>query len=98
VLLLALRHGYGGVAEGFRQPPWLWLGGVMGVVIVSTITLAGPRIGTFATVGLLMAGQLSAGVVIDALGLLGAERVPLTWTRGVGLVLLAAGAALALRR
>ncbi len=97
-ILLVARHGFGGVVDGFREPPWLWLGGLMGVIVVSSITLAGPRIGTFATVGLLMAGQLAMGVVIDALGLLGTQRVPLTWTRAAGLVLLAVGAALAVRR
>jgi bacterial/archaeal transporter family-2 protein len=97
-VILVTRHGYGGVVAGFREPPWLWLGGVMGVIIVSSITLAGPRIGTFATVGLLMAGQLGMGVVIDALGLFATERVPVSWTRALGLVLLACGAVLAVRR
>jgi len=97
-VVLVARQGVGGVAAGFREPPWLWLGGVMGVVIVSSITFAGPRIGTFATVGLLMAGQLAVGAAIDALGMFGLERVPLTWTRGAGLALLAAGALLVLRR
>jgi transporter family-2 protein len=97
-IVLVARHGYGGVAAGFHEPPWLWLGGVMGVIIVSSITLAGPRIGTFATVSLLMAGQLGMGVVIDALGLFATERVPVSWTRALGLVLLAGGAFLAVRR
>jgi transporter family-2 protein len=97
-VLLLVRHGLGGVVDGFRQPPWLWLGGVMGVIIVSSITLAGPRIGTFATVGLLMAGQLAMGMAIDAFGLFTAERVPVNWTRALGLVLLAIGAALAAKR
>jgi bacterial/archaeal transporter family-2 protein len=90
--------GLGGVAAGLRQPPWLWLNALMGAIVVTSITFASPRLGTFATIGLLIAGQLAMGVVIDALGLFGLERIPLNWPRVLGVVLLAAGAALALRR
>jgi uncharacterized membrane protein YdcZ (DUF606 family) len=38
------------------------------------------------------------GVVIDALGLFGLERIPVGWERVVGLVLLAGGAVLVLQR
>jgi transporter family-2 protein len=95
---LAAGRGVGGVSAGLHQPPWLWLTGVMGAVVVGTIAYAPSRIGTFATIALLIAGQLTAGVVIDALGLLGSDRIPLTVTRVGGLALLAAGAALVLRR
>ena len=50
------------------------------------------------TIGLLIAGQLVMGVVIDALGLFGLQRIPLTPARLAALVLLAAGAVLVLRR
>ena len=33
----AARGGLGGVASGFKQPAWMWLGGLMGFVIVSAI-------------------------------------------------------------
>ena len=92
------RQGLGGVAEGFRVAPWLWLGGVMGAIVITTISYAPQRIGTFATIGLLIAGQLVAGAAIDALGLFGLEKIPLTIHRVVGLVLLSGGALLVLRR
>ncbi len=95
---VVVRQGLGGVAEGFRVPPWLWLGGLMGAIVVTTISYAPQRIGTFATIGLLIAGQLVAGAVIDALGLFGLEKIPLTLHRIVGLVLLSVGALLVLRR
>jgi transporter family-2 protein len=88
----------GGVAPGLQQPPWLWLTGVMGAVVVVAITYGPSRIGTFATIALLIAGQLAAGAAIDSLGLLGSGRIPMTLSRAGGLVLLAAGAALVLRR
>jgi bacterial/archaeal transporter family-2 protein len=97
-LVLVARQGFGGVVEGFRAPPWLWLGGVMGAIVVSSITFTAPRIGTFATIGLLIAGQLAMGVVIDYYGLFGLERIPLTAARVAGLLLLAGGALLVLKR
>jgi bacterial/archaeal transporter family-2 protein len=97
-VLLVARQSVGGVGEGLRAPPWLWLGGAMGAIVVTTITFTAPRIGTFATIGLLIAGQLAMGVVIDAFGLFGTERIPVTAARVAGLALLAAGAVLVLKR
>ena len=94
---LVARNGIGVVAS-FREPPWLWIGGLMGAIVVTAITYSPPRIGTFATIGLLVASQLAMGVVIDALGLFGLERIPISWERIVGLTLLAGGAVLVLKR
>jgi transporter family-2 protein len=99
VVMLAVALGRGGsVASAIHQPRWLWLGGLFGAVIVVAIAYAPPRIGTFATVALLIAGQLVAGALIDAFGWLGSPRIPVTVTRFAGLVLVAAGAALTLKR
>ena len=96
--VVATRGGLGGVGAGIRQPPWLWTAGAMGAIVVTTITFAAPRIGTFATIGLLIAGQLAMGVLIDAFGLFGLERIPVTPARIAGLLLLAVGALLVLKR
>jgi bacterial/archaeal transporter family-2 protein len=97
-LLLALRQSLGGFTEAARSPWWLWTGGLMGVVVVFSITYSAPRIGAAATIGILIAGQLAMGVAIDRFGLFGLERVALTWPRALGVVLLAVGAALSLSR
>ncbi len=96
-LLVAARSA-GAYAAALREPPWLWIGGVMGVFIVFAITVAGARIGTAATVGLLIAGQLAMGAVIDRFGLFGSEPIALSWPRLLGIALLAVGAALSLHR
>jgi bacterial/archaeal transporter family-2 protein len=99
VVVLALALGRGGsIVAAIHQPAWLWLGGLFGAVIVLAIAYAPPRIGTFATVALLIAGQLVAGALIDAFGWMGSPKIPVTVARVAGLVLVAAGAALTLRR
>lgn len=97
-IVLVTRQSFGGVLVGLREPPWLWLNAVMGAIVVLTITFTAPRIGTFATIGLLIAGQLAMGVLIDYYGLFGLERIPLSAARIVGLLLLAGGALLVLKR
>jgi transporter family-2 protein len=96
-IAVAGRNG-AGIAAALREPPWLWLGGLLGAIVVTAITFSPPRIGTFATIGLLVAAQLAMGAVTDALGLFGLERIPLSWERVVGLALLAGGAVLVLKR
>ena len=97
VILLVVRGSLDGFAASARQPPWLWLGALMSLLIVFTITLAGARIGTAATIGIIIAGQLVMAALIDRFGFFGADRIGLGWARLTGLALLAAGAALSLR-
>jgi bacterial/archaeal transporter family-2 protein len=98
VLLLVARRSANAYADAFRQPWWMLLGGVCGLLIVFTVTYAGPRIGVAATVGILIAGQLAAGAAIDKWGLFRSEKIPLHWPRLLGIGLLAVGAALSLRK
>jgi transporter family-2 protein len=96
---VAIGRGFGDIATGFHQPVWLWiLAGVLGATVVTALTFAPPRIGTFGTFALVIGGQLAASLLIDSLGLFGVDRVPVTVTQAAGLVLLAGGAALVLRR
>ena len=99
VVILVLAHqSLDGFAQAVHQPWWMLLGGLMGLLIVFTVTYAGPRIGVAATVGILIAGQLAMGAAIDRWGLFGSDRIALHWPRVLGIALLAAGAALSLRK
>jgi bacterial/archaeal transporter family-2 protein len=96
--LLVVKQGFEGMGGVVRQPVWLWSGGALGFVVVLAITVATPRIGVTATIGVLIALNLAVAGVVDHLGLFGFDRTPLTWPRIAGIVLLAAGAALALSK
>jgi len=96
--LLAARRSVTGFADAAHQPAWLWLGGLMGAFVVLTITYAGPRLGTTATVAVFLVGQFVAAAVVDRYGLFGLERIAIGWPRVTGLTLLAIGAALTLKK
>jgi transporter family-2 protein len=98
VILVLARGSVAGFERAVHQPWWMLLGGVMGLLIVFTVTYSGPRIGVAATVGILIAGQLVMGAAIDRWGLFGSERIALHWPRLLGIALLAVGAALSLKK
>jgi bacterial/archaeal transporter family-2 protein len=98
VILLLARRSAAGYERALHQPWWMLLGGVMGLLIVFTVTYAGPRIGVAATVGILIAGQLAMGAAIDRFGLFGSAKIALHWPRLIGIALLGLGAALSLKK
>jgi bacterial/archaeal transporter family-2 protein len=98
LILLVARMGPGGIGGAFRTPAWMWLGGLMGLTVVLSITFAQPRIGATATIGILIAGQLVMGALIDRYGLFGVDQIAISTPRAVGIVLLGIGAALSLVR
>lgn len=98
VILLAARRSLDGLRAGLSGPKWLLLGGLMSAVIVLSITVAGPRIGVVATTAVLIAAQFALATLIDRFGWFGVNALPISLARIAGLVLLAAGAALTLKR
>jgi transporter family-2 protein len=90
---IALWAATGGTRAFFPSgTSWtLYLGGLFGFVIVASLTVAFPRIGAAYAVALMVAGQCIAALAIDHFGLMGMPRDPLTVTRAVGVMLVAAG-------
>jgi transporter family-2 protein len=98
IALLVWERSFAGLRAAAHEPAWLWIGGVMSVFIIFAVTIGPPRIGVTATVAVVIAGNLVSAAIIDRFGLFGVERVGLGWSRVLGFVLLALGAALTLRR
>jgi transporter family-2 protein len=97
-MLIVARRSVSGYTHALHQPWWVLSGGVLSLMIVFTITYAGPRIGVAATVGILIAGQLVMGAAIDRFGLFGSQHIGLHRPRLLGIALLAVGAALSLKK
>jgi transporter family-2 protein len=98
VVLLVAKQSVRGLADVVREPVWLWTGGALSVLIIVGITVGPPRIGLAATIGTIIALNLGVAALIDRFGWFGYERIPIGWTRILGLVLLGAGAALSLHK
>ncbi|MGQ9851609.1 MAG: DMT family transporter, partial [Aggregatilineaceae bacterium] len=82
-----------------RSVPWYALvSGVGGLVILSAVSYAIPRVGTVATVTtLIVAGQLLLSVMLDHFGLFGMEVRHLDLSRLIGLSVLFVGVWLTVR-
>lgn len=73
------------------EPAWIWVGGLLGVIGLTTNIFVFPKIGGVQAVILPIAGQIVMGLVIDAWGLFSAPQQAMTPLRLVGAVLVAAG-------
>jgi bacterial/archaeal transporter family-2 protein len=97
VLSLLLRGGLG-FGQLDRAPWWALTGGLLGAVYVSVALLAVRTLGASGLTAVVIAGQLAISVVIDRFGLLGVARQQVGVERILGLVLLAAGVLLVVRK
>ncbi|MFP4032006.1 MAG: DMT family transporter [Desulfococcaceae bacterium] len=99
VLLVIALSTPGGDLRAIPTARWWELtGGFLGALFVATTILAVPRIGTTATMAIIITAQLSMGMLLDHFGLFGLRHIPLDLRRLAGVALLALGVALILRR
>jgi bacterial/archaeal transporter family-2 protein len=83
---------------GARNLHWsLFLGGTVVASYILAMTMLAPRIGIGNAVMLVLLGQLVSAALIDHIGLLGTSSHPMTLTRFIGLLGMAAGAFIAIR-
>jgi transporter family-2 protein len=97
VIALVFGNGFGRLGEALHIPWYYLLGGVLGAAYVTTVLLSVREIGAGSVAAATIAGQLTASVVVDQLGILGLEQRSLTLARVVGLALLASGVFLVVR-
>lgn len=95
VVMLAGRGNLRGLAT---VSWWELTGGFLGAFFVTLTIICVPRLGTTAVMAAIITGQLVTGALLDHFGLFGLRQLPLTPLRLAGMVLLAAGAALVIRR
>ena len=100
-LLLAaivLVAGQIGGVSGAGEVRWYYLlGGVLGAAYVFTVLVTVTSIGAGGVAAATITGQLTASVILDRLGVLGLEEVPLSPERIAGVALLLAGTFLIVR-
>jgi transporter family-2 protein len=97
LLALVFGGGFGQLAEA-RHLSWYYLfGGVLGAAYVTTVLVTVRTLGAGGVTAATIAGQLSAAVVVDQLGILGVTKHAVTVPRIAGIALLAAGTFLVVR-
>lgn len=79
------------------QPWHLFLGGLFMAFYVLSVTWIAPRFGVGNAVFCVLLGQMVSAGLIDQFGLFGAKVNPITLTRGLGILTMAAGLALVQR-
>ena len=79
------------VREITQNPPWIWLGGVCAIIIVTLNIVCVPKLGAAGNVMILNFGQIVTGLVIDHFALFGADKVSMSFTRLAGAILVMAG-------
>ena len=84
----------GTVAE---NPPWIWLGGVCAIIIVTLGILCVPKLGAAGNVMVLNFGQIVTGLVIDHFALFGSEEARMSLTRLAGAIMVFGGLILVTR-
>lgn len=74
-------------------PWWHAIGGIATAIYVASTIVLFPRLGAVVTVGLFIAGQMLASLVLDTLGVLGVPRQPPDAATVIGTLAVLAGAA-----
>ncbi len=92
------KGGLGGLSSVGKAPWWALIGGLLGAIYVTVALVAVRSLGASGLTAVVIAGQLAISVVIDRFGLLGVARQQIGAARILGLVLLAVGVALVVRR
>jgi len=86
-----------GIFQLLKQVPWyLYLGGLIGVIITYTVVISIPKLGVAVATTAIVAAQVMTAVMIDHLGFSGLEEVPFNWLKLLGLFFLVTGVRLLL--
>lgn len=95
--IVILSGKAGGIGSTFEVNWYYLIGGLLGAIYVTNALLAVSVIGAGGVAALTVAGQLTASVTIDRLGLFGLDQVALSPERLAGVALLLVGTVLILR-
>ncbi|WP_037285493.1 DMT family transporter [Saccharibacillus sacchari] len=74
--LLWLFFGKGEISQIKRAPKWSLLGGLLGVVYLTSIVISVPFVGVGVTMVAVIIGQMVMSMVIEHYGWLGSEPTP----------------------
>jgi transporter family-2 protein len=77
-----------------ETPWWAWVGGILGGVFILLVILLLPSLGAATLLALVVAGQMSAAVVMDHFGAFGLTQHSVSISRLLGVALIISGVVL----
>ncbi len=92
LLLVVSKQAMPGLALYSTISWYKFVGGLLGVFIVTNAIVSVQEIGAANMYVLIIAGQLTTAVIMDHLGVLGLKENPVTIQKIIGILLLVAGA------
>lgn len=88
----------GGNLQAWRNVPWYaLLAGLLGLVIIGSLSYAVPRLGLIVTFTIFVATQFVLGAIFDHFGLFGAEIRPFNTQKLIGTIIVLFGVWLIIR-
>ena len=90
-LAAALRDPVPPASVAARIPWWAWSGGLFGGIYIALAIVLLPRLGAATFVGLLVAGQMAASLLVDEFGFLGLAQRSADAHKLVGMALIVLG-------
>ncbi|HEV2772315.1 MAG TPA: DMT family transporter [Thermoleophilaceae bacterium] len=96
-IVLLFAGAYGGVGGAHGLAWFYFAGGLLGAVYVTTALITVRTLGAGAVTAATVTGQLVTSIAVDRLGAFGLTERPVSWSRLLGVALLAAGPFLVVR-
>jgi len=90
VMVLA-RVGAPNLSNLAQAPRWIWIGGIVGAIYVTSTLMLAPKLGAAGFITAAIAGQMLASIIIDQWGLVGFPQKPVSLLRLAGLCLIFLG-------
>ena len=91
LILYPLGLGKGNITKLVEAPWYIFLGGVLIVLITYGVAASIPHVGVANATTAIVAAQVTTAVVIDHFGLFGTQAIPFSWWKILGLAFLATG-------
>ena len=88
---LVIRRALPDIGSVLNAPWWMYTGGLLGAGFVLASVILTPRLGAATTIGLFLAGQVIASIIIDHFGLFRVAVQEATAPRLLGALLVVAG-------
>lgn len=91
LVTMVVRPTLPGTAQLARVPWWQWTGGLLGAAYVAAAIVLAPKLGAAALLATIVAGQMTASLLLDHYGLFGFPVQPVSPLRVAAVAMIIGG-------